>query len=71
VKLVNIGFLTSPTEPEIRIEDALDCDGDRCGLDVETISYGEERTAVPPHSHMIESQLDHAEYIYPIRLSRH
>jgi hypothetical protein len=46
--------LISPTNPVLRIEQAIDCDGSECGRTF----FGEDGFPMdlPPHDHLVESQ---------------
>jgi hypothetical protein len=70
MKIVELHFLPNPTDPEIRIEEALECDGSLCGLGIALMSEDGECTTVPSHSHLIESQPGHAECSYPIKTAK-
>jgi hypothetical protein len=56
--------LISPTDPILRIESAIDCDGSECGL-----AFPDEDGSLPglpPHYHLIESQAGAWTRRYPL-----
>jgi hypothetical protein len=56
--------LISPTNPTLRIEPAIDCDGSECG-----IAFPDEDGSLPdlpPHYHMVESQPGAWTRLYPL-----
>jgi hypothetical protein len=46
--------LISPTEPLIRLEPAMDCDGSECGIAIN--DEAGNLIDLPPHYHIVESQ---------------
>ena len=54
----------SPSDPTLRIETAVDCDGSECGLGVP--DEDGSLTDLPPHYHLIESQAGAGTRIYPL-----
>jgi hypothetical protein len=56
--MTNISFphsqLISPTNPVLRIEPAIDCDGSECGI--ATFDTNGNLVGPPPHFHLVESE---------------
>jgi hypothetical protein len=46
--------LISPTNPILRIEEAIDCDGSECGISL--FDGIEHLVDSPPHFHLVESE---------------